>query len=481
MQFVNVWLVGAGAGDLGLLTLRAYDVLKNSDVVIYDRLVGDSILSIIPENSEKINVGKSPNKNSISQSEIQELIIFHAKQNKNVVRLKGGDPFLFGRGGEEAQALIKAGINFEIVPGVSSAFAVPAYAGIPVTHRNFCSGVNIITAHRQNNPEKFQETMIFLMGVSEAENLSRKLIASGLNKNTPCAVIENGTTSRQKIVKSTIDNLYSSIQNANINPPAIIIVGEVANLNLDWRKNFPLRDFKIALTRPVERSENLARMLRNAGAEVVLIPSIKTEIINNSLDNKNISDYDWISFTSVTGVNAFFELLRENNRDIREIGNAKIAAIGEATSQAIKNHGLKVDFMPEIYDCENLAKGLANLNGKILFLRAENGSQDIQKIMRLNKKIYDEICIYKTIYVKSSYIPENLDIIIFTSASTVRGFVYQIENQTEKFKNSKVICIGKQTADEAKKFSFSNITTAQQATENSIFESVLSVCLQNTF
>ena len=365
MQSVKVWLVGAGAGDSGLLTLRAYEVLKNAEVVIYDRLVGDGILSLIPETAEKINVGKIPGKNSNSQSEIESLIIKYAKQNKNVVRLKGGDPFLFGRGAEEAEALIKSEINFEVVPGVSSVFAVPAYAGIPVTHRNFCSGVNIITAHRQSEKKDFKETMIFLMGVSESENLQRKLIESGFEKDIPCAVIENGTTSRQRIIKTTIEKFPSEIKNAEIKPPSIIIVGEVAGLNLDWRKNFPLRNYKIALTRPSERSENLSRMLRNAGAEVILMPCIKTEIIHDSLNNEKIYGYDWIAFTSVTGVNAFFELLSENNRDIREIGSAKIAAIGKATSEALKNHGLKVDFIPEIYDGENLAEGLSKLGDNL--------------------------------------------------------------------------------------------------------------------
>ena len=475
MRNLNVWLVGAGAGDLGLLTLRAYEVIKNSEVVIYDRLVGDSILSIIPEKAEKINVGKIPGEKTISQSEIQDLIIFHAKHNKKVVRLKGGDPFLFGRGGEEAEALNNAGINFEVVPGVSSALSVPAYAGIPVTHRDFCSGVNIMTAHRKKNLEPFKETMIFLMGVSEAKKLSENLIASGLNEDTPCAVIENGTTSRQKIIKSTLRKFPDDIKESKIKPPAVIVSGEVVNLNFDWRKNFPLRNMKVALTRPSGRSENLSVMLRNEGAEVIFIPCIKTEIIEDSLNNKNISGYDCLAFTSVTGVEAFFELLSKNNRDVREIGNAKIAAIGGATAEALKNHGLKIDFVPEIYDCENLAARLVNSCEKILFIRAENGSPDIKKIMLLNKKSYEEISIYRIIYVKSSYIPENLDIIIFTSSSTVRGFV----SLTEKFKTSKVICIGKQTADEAHRLGFSNITTAKQASEDAIFESVLEVCSQN--
>ena len=469
MQNVNVWLVGAGAGDVGLLTLRALEVLKNSDVVIYDRLVGDSVLSLIPEHAKKINVGKIPGKNIFTQQAIQDLIISHAMKNLNVVRLKGGDPFLFGRGAEEAQALIESGVKFEIVPGVSSALAVPAYAGIPLTHRDLCSGVNIMTAHRQANPEKFRETLVYLMGVSESENLSAGLIASGLEKNTPCAIISNGTTSREKILRSTLEKFPAEIRDAKITPPAVIVIGEVANLNLDWRKNFPLRNLKIALTRPIERSENLSRMLRNSGAEVILLPCIKTEIIQDSLTGKNISGYDWLAFTSVTGVEAFFELLRVNNRDVREIGCAKIAAIGEATALALKNHGLKVELIPEIYDGENLAHELVKISGKILFLRAENASREIQEIFASHEKVYTEICTYRTNYVKSACIPESLDIIIFTSASTVRGFA----GLTQRFRDVRVVCIGKQTAREAENFGFKNISIAKRATESEIFETVM--------
>ena len=222
-----IYLVGAGPGDSGLLTLRGYEVMQKADVVIYDRLVGAGVLAMIPENAEKFDAGKIPGSHSISQHEIESLIINKAKQGYNVVRLKGGDPFVFGRGGEEAEAIINAGLEFEVVPGVSAAVAVPAYAGIPVTHRNFCSGLNIFTAHDKNNllPDFENATSIFLMGVAHAKELQEKLLET-LPGETPCAIIENGTTSRERIIRTRLDNLYESAK--SVTPPAVIVVGGVA-------------------------------------------------------------------------------------------------------------------------------------------------------------------------------------------------------------------------------------------------------------
>ncbi|MBR6901277.1 MAG: uroporphyrinogen-III C-methyltransferase, partial [Synergistaceae bacterium] len=372
-----IFLVGAGPGDSGLLTLRGREVLLRADVVIYDRLVGDGILAMIPETAEKIDAGKIAGTHRISQRDIENLIITKAKsdKNKNIVRLKGGDPFLFGRGGEEAEAIIKAGLNFEVVPGVSSALAVPAWAGVPATHRDFSSGVNIFTAHDKNNlvPDFDDATKIFLMGVGNSKELEKKLLEK-FSPDIPCAIILNGTMAQQKIIKTSLKNLSQSCE--KINPPAIILVGKVAELNFDWRKNLPLNNKKILITRPAERSEKLASMLRDSGAEVVVMPTIKTSVIKDALNNKNISGYEWIGFTSVTGVEAFFELLRDTGRDVREIGSAKMAAIGRATADALKSHGLKVDFVPEIFDGKNLALGLSEKlspltpNPSLLFFRA---------------------------------------------------------------------------------------------------------------
>ncbi len=476
-----IFLVGAGPGDAGLLTLRGIEVLSRADVVIYDRLVGDGILAMIPETAEKIDAGKIAGSHKISQREIENLIVEKAMsdKNKNIVRLKGGDPFLFGRGGEEAQAIIKAGLNFEVVPGVSSALAVPAWAGVPPTHRDFSSGVNIFTAHDKNNliPDFNDATAIFLMGVGNSKELQKELLER-FSPDMPCAVISNGTTARQKIIKTPLKNLSQSCE--KINPPAVILVGKVAELNLDWRKNLPLDGKKILITRPAGRSEKLALMLRDAGAEVVIMPTIKTSVIKNSLNNKNISGYSWAAFTSVTGVEAFFELLRDTGRDVREIGNAKIAAIGQATAEALKVHGLRVDFVPEIFDGENLALGLVNLirnekikntsyllppNSCLLMFRALDGTPEIAKIFRENKIPYDEICIYKTDFVKLNHVPKFIDIIIFTSASTVKGFCASAGPSRVQ----KAVCIGRQTAEEARHCGFADVITAKKATVEEIF------------
>ena len=271
-----IYLIGAGPGDSGVLTLRGYEILKKADVVIFDRLVGEGILAMISENAEKIDVGKIAGFHKVSQREIEKIIIEKAKidSKKIIVRLKGGDPFLFGRGGEEAEAIIEAGLEFEIIPGVSSALAVPAYAGIPVTHRNFSSGVSIFTAHDKNNlvPDFENSTQIFLMGIGNAKELQKKLLEK-FSPETHCAIISNGTTAREKIIRTSLKNLSEAA--GKIQSPAIIIFGNVANLNFNWRKNLPLKNKRILITRPAGRGEKLASMLRDAGAEVIVMPTIR--------------------------------------------------------------------------------------------------------------------------------------------------------------------------------------------------------------
>ena len=396
----------------------------------------------------------------------------YAHEGKVVVRLKGGDPFVFGRGGEEAHALMNAGIDFEIVPGVTSAISVPAYAGIPVTHRDYCSGVNIFTAHDKHNlvPEFGNSTSIFLMGISNAQALQDKLLCS-LSPDTPCAVIGNGTTSRQKVIHARLDSLYDAITENEITPPAIIIIGHVADMNLSWRSHLRLHDKRIIITRPESRAAELSQLLRDEGAEVIIMPTIKTSGIPQALDNADLSGYDWIGFTSVTGVNALIESLCESNRDIREIGHAKIAAIGNATREALNSHGLKVDYVPEIFDGLHLAEGLANFGGRILMIRALNGTPDINNIFMKYGIAFDEICIYRTDYVELNHVPKFADIIIFTSASTVRGFTRNISTMRDVI----AVCIGSQTAEEAKREGFTRIRIAEEASVRKLFEAVMSL------
>ncbi|MBQ6001667.1 MAG: uroporphyrinogen-III C-methyltransferase [Synergistaceae bacterium] len=467
-----IYIVGAGPGDAGLLTLRGYEVLKRADAVIYDNLVGDGILSLIPENAEAIDAGKTAGNHKLSQYEINERMIALSRSGKTVVRLKGGDPYIFGRGGEEAEALTEAGIDFEVVSGVSSAFGVPSYAGIPVTHRNYSSGVNIFTAHDKNNliPDFNNVTSIFLMGVGNAEMLQMKLLET-MPAETPCAIIENGTTSKQRVIRTTLSQLYTSVVSNNIRPPAIIVTGKVASLNLSWRENLPLNGKRIIITRPEGRADELALKLRDLGAEVILMPTIKTKIIHGSLDDVKLSGYDWIGFTSVTGVNALFELLSETGRDIREIGNAKISAIGSATKDALNAHGLKVDYVPEIFDGIHMAEGLSKFGGKILMFRSENGTPEINSVFMKYGIEAENICIYRTDYVKLCKVPELADIIIFTSSSTVKGFCAN----TEALREAIALCIGKQTAEEAMKSGFTRIKVAEQAVMKALFEACINI------
>ena len=472
MSMGKVYLVGSGPGDSGLMTLRGHEVLKRADVVIYDRLVNDSIIAMIPENVIMIDAGKSSGSHTLTQREIESLMTEYALNGKIVVRLKGGDPFVFGRGGEEAQALMNAGIYFEVIPGVTSAISVPAYAGIPVTHRDYCSGVNIFTAHDKHNlvPEFNNTTSIFLMGISNAKALQDKLLCS-LSPDTPCAVIENGTTSRQRVIHTRLDELYDSVMKNHIEPPAVIIIGSAADMSLNWRGNLPLRHKRIIITRPEARAEELSQLLRDEGAEVIIMPTIKTSRIPHVLDNANLSGYDWIGFTSVTGVNAFIESLCESNRDIRELGHAKIAAIGNATRDSLNAHGLNVDYVPEVFDGLHMAEGLVKFGGRILMFRALNGTQDISNIFRKYGIAFDEICIYRTDYVELKHVPEFADIIIFTSASTVRGFAHNINSMRDVI----ALCIGIQTADEAKREGFTRIKIAEEASVRKLFEAVMSL------
>lgn len=467
----KIYLIGAGPGDSGLLTLRGFEVLKHADVVIYDRLVGEGILAMIPENAEKIDAGKSSGNHTINQREIETLMIAHARSGKNVVRLKGGDPFIFGRGGEEAEAIISSGLAFEVIPGVSSAYSVPAYAGIPATHRDYVSGINIFTAHDKNNlfPDFADTSSIFLMGISHAKELQEKLLLS-LAPETPCAIIQNGTTSRQRVFRIMLCELHETVIKNHIEPPAVIIAGKTASLNLDWRKNFLLNGKRIIITRPEGRGESLASKLRDEGAEVILLPTIRTSTIHDSLDGVELFGYDWAGFTSVTGVNAFFELLSESSRDVRELGSAKIAAIGTATAQALNSYGLKVDYVPKIFDGIHLAEGISERGGNVLMFRAENGSQVIEEVFTKYGISNKQVFIYRTDYVKLTHVPKFTDIIIFTSASTVKGFCLSMNDMREV----KAVCIGRQTADEAMRQGFIDVVIAEQAAEDSIVKAVMS-------
>ncbi|MCR4819316.1 MAG: uroporphyrinogen-III C-methyltransferase [Fretibacterium sp.] len=471
MSVGKVWLVGAGPGDVGLMTLRSREVLENADCVVYDRLVGEGVLALIPGKAERVDVGKSGGHHPIPQREIEAILLDRAMAGKRVVRLKGGDPFLFGRGGEEAEALQAAGIPFEIVPGVTSAIAVPAYAGIPVTHRGLSSALHVITAHSEKGElpnldfealaRAKGETLVFLMGVKNTGALCQRLMDAGMDSHTPAAVIERGTTARQRRVTGELGSLKALMEERKITPPAILVIGPVASLakKLDWRTYLPLSGVRVAVTRPRERAGRLSRMLRDTGAEVLEFPCITTEVLSGTLPS--LAGFDWVGFTSVTGVQALFTRLAREKRDIRELGAAHIAAIGPATAEALRLCGLRVDFLPEVYDGAHLAGGLAERGGRMLLLRAEKGSPELTDILRERGADFSEVPLYRSCYVKAP-LPDDLDMAVFTSASTVRGFAACAPEGG--FAAVKAVCIGVQTARAAEEAGFKKIFTAASAT-----------------
>lgn len=475
MKQGKVWLVGAGPSDVGLLTLKAKSLLEEADVVMYDSLVGDGVLALIPSGVKLINVGKRAGHAHMRQEQINRVLLEEARQGYNVVRLKGGDPFLFGRGGEELELLVAHGIPFEIVPGVTSAVAVPAYAGIPVTHRDFCSSVHVITGHKKDSdkPEidfealvRLNGTLIFLMGVGALSHICDSLIGAGMSPGMPAAVLEKGTTADQKRVVATLQTLPEEARRQNIETPAIIIVGEVCSLaeKFHWAEDRPLGGARVIVTRPLELASRLSHKLRRLGAEVLEIPAIKTAAIDNNtvLDNalKKLSEYQWVVFTSQAGADIFFKRLIENKIDIRTLNGIKFAAIGTATETAVIERGIKVDCVPDKYDAVTLGKALVSTvkpGEKLLIPRAKIGSADLTKALDNGGIAYDDIPVYDTLYETSNALQlgdilakKTAPYVAFTSASTVRGFAAMAG--TADYAHIKAVCIGEQTASEAKKF-----------------------------
>ena len=481
----KVWLVGAGPSDQELLTVKAVRLINEADVIVYDKLVGDGILSMIPTDVETINVGKVAGNHPVPQGEINEILLREAQKGKKVVRLKGGDPFVFGRGGEELELLVEHGIDFEIVPGITSAISVPAYNGIPVTHRDYISSFHVITGHTKSADEasvdyqslvKLNGTLIFLMGIGSMAKICNGLMAAGMSKDMPAAVLEKGTTAHQRRVVSTVENLYDDSQKAEIKTPAIIIVGKVCSLadNFTWAEKRPLAGLKIAVTRPRDRSSKLANRLRSEGAEVVLMPAIKTEKI--SVELKDLKQYTWIGFTSPAGVDIFFEILKENKMDIRTLAGIKIAVIGSGTAKAVEKHGMLVDAMPKKYSGENMGKMLAELlneNDKILIARAKIGTSDVIKPLIDKGLSFDDLAIYDTIYEDKNHLAtydETIDLVTFTSASTVKSFI--ANNENIDFASVNALCIGEQTAAEAEKYNM-KVYISEEATIASMVQYLL--------
>lgn len=440
----KVYLVGAGPGDAGLLTVRAAELLAKADLVALDALVSKEIVARIPKSAEIVYVGKRASAHSMPQDEINRLLVEQAKQGKRIVRLKGGDPFVFGRGGEEAEELIAAGVPVEVVPGISSAIAGPAYAGIPVTHRTHSTSVTLVTGHEADSGStgirwgalaQLDGTIVFMMGFANLGVICHKLMSHGMSRDRGCAVISRATRPDQRTVVGTLRNIEMCAAEAKLDTPALVVVGDVVQLaeTLNWFETRPLFGKRIVVTRAREQASELKRMFEDSGAEVLQFPMIEIAPPESwtSLDRAVNERYDWLVFTSTNGVHAFFERLFANGKDVRALASTKIAAVGQSTADELRARGIQPDVVPERFISTELLPLLPEdqRGVRTAIIRAEEGRDELMTELRKRGGDVDLAIAYRTIATADNIdeLREHLalgrvDVVTFTSASTVDNF-----------------------------------------------------------
>ncbi len=469
----RVFLVGAGPGDPGLLTLRAAEVLESAEVLLYDALASDAIVALAPPSCERIYVGKRAGDHAMPQDEIERLAIARAQAGSRVVRLKGGDPFVFGRGGEEAQAFAAAGVAFEIVPGVSSAYAAPAYAGIPLTHREYAASFTVATGHE--DPTKAassldwakladpQRTLVLLMATANLREIAKQLIAHGLAPQTPVAVVQDGTRPSQRTVLGRLDAIADDVAAAKIGAPAVVVVGGVAALRtqLRWFDTGALFGKRVLITRAGEQSAEFARALLARGAQPVVAPTIAIVPFAETSDAdraiEDLASYAWLIFTSQNGVDAFFARLTAKKADARAIGAARVAAIGERTAARLRACGVIADLIPAEFISDEIAPEViarSSPGDRVLLYRAEDARDVLPQMLQDAGLSVTLVVAYSTVVPPDAEFTQKVagaDVLTFTSASTVRGFVALLGNiaAPQAASGKCVACIGPITANAA--------------------------------
>ncbi|MBI4233141.1 MAG: uroporphyrinogen-III C-methyltransferase [Chloroflexi bacterium] len=462
----KVYLVGAGPGDPGLITVKGLRVLVEAEVVVYDRLVGQRLLAHAPSSAELVDVGKGRGQRRMSQDEINALLVARGRRGQRVVRLKGGDPFLFGRGGEEAEALAAAGVPFEVVPGVTSAIAVPAYAGIPVTHRAVSSSLSIVTGSEDPEKEASRvdwaalaraDTLVVLMGLEGLPSIVGALQDAGRGPETPVALVQWGTEPRQQTVVGNLGDILQRAQRAGLTPPVVIVVGEVVRLRdrLRWFDTKPLFGKRVLVPRTRHQAGVLSELLAGAGAWPVELPTIEIEPTSNwaSVDRalSQLSSYRWVVFTSANGVELLFQRLGTLGSDARAFGTAKVCAIGPGTAEALGKHGLRPDLVPGEYVAEGIVQALRSLcspGDRVLLPRAAEGREVLAVGLRAAGAHVDEVALYRTVLPAETrerareVLAQGLDAIAFTSSSTVRHLVEVLEDGAQALRGVAIACIG---------------------------------------
>ncbi len=480
----TVYLIGAGPGDRELITLKAKRIIEEADVLIYDYLANKEFTEWAKPTCEKIYVGKMGGNHTLTQDEINALIVRKGKEGKIIARLKGGDPFLFGRGGEEAEELLAEGISYEVIPGVTAGIAVPAYSGIPVTHRKFTSNVTFITGHedptKDNSNINWEAlagigTLVFYMGVRNLGMIAKNLMKYGKPADTPVAVIRWGTTPRQWTITATLETIEAEAIKQGAKPPSIIIVGGVVSLKetLDWFEKRPLFGKKAIVTRSRKQASAFAARLEQSGAEVLQFPTIETvepeswEPVDRALTE--IAAYHWLIFTSPNGVDFFLQRLKEKNLDIRSLAGLRLAAIGPVTAKKLQDLSLNVDVIPGEYVAEDVIRSLKSADSelssrKILLARATEAREIIPDELRNLGATVDVVPVYRTMKPKheleaviKQILDDEISLITFTSSSTVKNFIEMfdgIENFDiiEKMKHIHLASIGPITTETIRSF-----------------------------
>ena len=489
-----VYIVGAGPGDRNLITLRGVECLQKADVVIYDLLLNNALLDHCPAHTEKIQA-PDPRIRATRQTELNHLLIQHAKEGKVVVRLKGGDPYIFGRGGEEAMELVKAGIPFEIVPGVTSAIAATAYAGIPVTHRDYASSVAFVTGHstaihpesniKWNYLATAVDTLVIYMGVAHLQQIVDLLIKHGRDAQTPVSLIRVGTTPQQLVVQGTLSDIVEKVETAQLTSPALIVVGEVNQLRdqLRWFDTKPLFGKRILVTRARPQASDFSELLEEKGAEVIQFPTIEITPLEKTVI-PTPEKYDWIVFTSVNAVEIYYQYLLRNGKDTRAFGGIKICAVGPKTVETINQIGMRPDFVPSHASGKTVATELNDVDGKkILLPRAKIATPTLPNILRERGAIVDDVPLYDTVKVTSEncnavetdLLDGNIDIVTFTSSSTVTNFLDMFPARTAKdlLANVRIAVIGPTTETTAQQHGINVDIVAQETTIESLTDAIV--------
>lgn len=498
----TVYLIGAGPGDPGLLTLRGKEILEKADVVVYDRLVSPAILGMCNPKAKMVDVGKMPTHHKVKQSEINRLLVQFACEFPGgvIARLKGGDPFVFGRGGEEALELVAAGVEFEVVPGITSAISVPAYAGIPVSHRGIATSFHIITGHEKaessSNVIPAQAgissapvgldfpalahcpgTLIFLMGIANMDFIARRLMECGKDPKTPLAFIEKGTTPYQRTVMATLETAGETIARENVTAPAITIMGGVVELGntLAWKKNLPLAGKRLVVTRAAKQASGITARLTALGAEVIETPMIETCAVEETLDFNALANFDILAFTSTNGVESFFRQLFAAGYDVRVLAGKKIASVGKITEKKLLEYGIRCDYVPEDHTGEGLGRLLASLpvdQSRILLLQGNLADDTLLKLLPQATRwvVYETLPVAELPEWKREAVA-GADAVVFASTSAVENFCSALA-VTPDSEPHLAFCIGRMTESAARKHGFETVTS-DETTMDSLVKKIV--------